>query len=177
MPRTDSAADLPSPVPRSLKPQMSDGLYALIGVVVGVLGAGGREWFGAWVGDRRSARVAARLVFEELATNAGTVNRLLEQGAWPGEQLAPGMRIKRSAWDTHKATLARPRRGEPWARVAAAYVALDGVAEALERAPAGESLNSEARRGAENVRTVVAQALNAIGPLTGLPREPPASPR
>jgi hypothetical protein len=98
---------------------MTEAIFGLLGVVVGSAITWGIELWRARRNDANEARVAARLVADELQSisNARTVDE-------PQFRRQRDLALQQDAWVTHRAILARELTDSDWRRVREAYDAL-----------------------------------------------------
>lgn len=125
---------------------MSEAIFGLLGVVIGSAITWGIEIWRARRTDSDQARVAARLVADEL--------RSIDNARTAGEPELTRLRelaLAQDAWITHRAILARELSNEGWKAIRDAYDALASP----QSSPEGE----------ESVRTRCAGAMNALESL------------
>jgi hypothetical protein len=98
---------------------MTEAIFGLLGVVIGSAITWGIELWRARRTDADQARVAARLVADELRSisNARTVDE-------PQFRRERELALQQDAWVTHRVTLARELTDDDWRRVREAYDAL-----------------------------------------------------
>jgi hypothetical protein len=125
---------------------MAQAIFGLIGVVIGSAITWGIELWRARRRDTDEARVAARLVIDELRSidNARTVNE-------PEFRKQRELALRQDAWLSHRAVLARELSNNRWQAVRKAYDALASP----QRSTAGE----------RHVDERYADAMGALEPL------------
>jgi hypothetical protein len=131
---------------------VSEGVYALFGVIVGALSTGAVQFALDARARRRAARVSARLLLNSLEQYDHATRRVLHYGTWPSHpqwfELLNGLS---SPWQEHQHVLAEIRSFAAWVDVANAFI------EARERVVfsgpvgAGEPLDESDREGLEEL--------------------------
>ncbi|HEV2790416.1 MAG TPA: hypothetical protein VGV69_03860 [Solirubrobacterales bacterium] len=126
---------------------MTEAIFGLLGVLVGSGITWGMELWRARRGDSDQARVAARLVIDELQSidNARTVNE-------PEPRRQKELALQQDAWHSHRAVLARELSYDGWRQVRLAYDALSSP----QRSSAGERYVDEQYEKAMQVLKPVA---------------------
>jgi hypothetical protein len=139
---------------------MSDGAYALIGVVIGAFATGGVQATFELRRERQAVRVAARLICEELARNMAIVGMVLEDEVWlPAGH--PKAVIRQTAWEENKATLAKRKGSRPWAEVSLAYTDLTSFGGALEH-KAGRPIDAQDGEHLADSLEVIQSAIDGL---------------
>jgi len=98
---------------------MTEAIFGLLGVLIGSGITWGMELWRARRGESDQARVAARLVIDELRSiaNVRTANE-------PEFKRQKELALVQDAWHTHRPALARELSYEGWRAIGAAYDAL-----------------------------------------------------
>ena len=144
---------------------MSEGVYALIGVVVGALSTGGVQFALDARTRRRAARVSARLLLNSLEQYDHITRRLLEYGTWPDHpqwfELVNRLSLP---WQEHQHVLAEVRSFAAWVDVANAFIEAGDRVVFSAPVSAGDPVGAGDRESLddllaslERARTVVAQ--------------------
>ncbi len=130
---------------------MNEAIFGLLGVLVGSAITWGIEIWRARRGDTDQARVAARLVADEL-DSINTVRQGLDQME-PQFRTERDLAMAQDAWIAHRTILAREMDDDGWLAIRRAYDAL-----AMPYNPADEP-------GEDFVTQKYKDALAALGPL------------
>jgi hypothetical protein len=134
---------------------VTEAIFGLIGVVVGGLISGGLSLILEWRKERVAARVAARLVREDLLPVSLSMEDVFGGRAWSQH---PGERSRKQSWVEHRSRLATVMEYEDYAAVVQAQIAADRfdawVASRADRSGLGEddrdrlrSWNAEVGKG------------------------------
>ncbi len=134
---------------------MTEAIFGLIGVVVGGLISGGLSLILEWRKERVAARVAARLVREDLLPVSLMIEDVFGGRAW---LQPPEPRSRERSWVEHRSRLATVMEYEDYAAVVQAQIAADRfdawIASRADRSELSEddrnqlrSWNAEVGRG------------------------------
>jgi hypothetical protein len=127
--------------------RMAEAYFGLAGVLIGSAITWGMELWRARRGDSDQARVAARLVIDELRSIAN-----LRTAEEPEFKRQRDLALKQEAWHSQRPVLARELSYEGWRAVGAAYDSLSSP----QRSSAGEHLVDERYEEAMQVLEPVA---------------------
>jgi hypothetical protein len=94
---------------------MSNGVYALLGVLLGGVITAGVTWWQGWRAARAEWLVATRLISDEIRQVMRDLKFLIENGKPPGYMLTGGgdTFLSTAAWDEHRAVIARGLENNP----------------------------------------------------------------
>jgi hypothetical protein len=101
---------------------MTGAIFGLIGVVVGGLISGGLSLILEWRKERVAARVAARLIREDLLPVSLGIEDVFGGRAWLRD---PDRRSREQSWVEHRSRLATVMKYEDYAAVVQAQIAAD----------------------------------------------------
>jgi hypothetical protein len=102
---------------------MSQGVFALIGVVLGGLLSTATTVFLAARARRRAERVALRLARTELALSLAAAQTHLKDGDVPNRVTVEAF-FPTQAWDAHQPVLADSLSSEDWKAISTAYLSI-----------------------------------------------------
>lgn len=126
---------------------MTEAIFGLLGVLIGSGITWGIELWRARRGESDQARVAARLVIDELRSIAN-----IRTADEPEFKRQKELALRQDAWHTHQPVLARELSYDGWRAVGAAYDALASP----QRSSAGERYVDEGYEAAMQVLEPIA---------------------
>jgi hypothetical protein len=135
---------------------VNEGLYALLGVVVGAVAPGLPTWMLARRAEKRERRVASRLVREEIV-NAGPMLESAMKNGWFVEFALP-----LEGWKQHAATLASELPETTWDKVAQAMGTLQKANLMLMSMAENSGGHISAKRIPQDGKDVVAAAISEL---------------
>jgi len=143
---------------------MIEAILALVGVVVGgTLTSGTTMWI-EHMRERRDARVAARLVFEELLTSVTVLRHVLNSQA--ARALSTGLPME--VWHEHRAVLARTLSGQEWTHMLLVYSQLEYFGYVETSPDDHRPIDDELREDVVHALRRLAKALEDLGRRAGL---------
>jgi hypothetical protein len=148
---------------------MNDGLYALLGVLVGAASTGTVQVLLDARARRRGARVSARLILNALEQYDGILRQVLDRGSWPSHpKWIEIITALPSPWEEHKHVLAEIRSFAQWVDVSNAFRDAETVLVLPIEVRAGDALSDEDRDDMTAVLAGVEQARRAVVRHSGI---------
>jgi hypothetical protein len=145
---------------------VTEAIFGLVGVVVGGLLTAGVSYVMARRQERADTRGAARLVSSELLRNYAHLAAVVQARRW--HALA---RNRRTRFEEFEAVLSRRLPGADDRAVGSAYLALETVEMAAERANHDEEMSLEEWRTAVRALNDVRSGLDALINHTDMPSQ------
>ena len=138
---------------------MTEAIFGLLGVVVGGLISGGLTLILEWRKERVAARVAARLVREDLLPVSLGIEDVFGGRAWLQD---PDLRSREQSWVEHRSRLATVMKYEDYAAVVQAQIAADRFEAWFVRREDGSSLDESDRNRLRTWNAEVGDGLSRL---------------
>ena len=138
---------------------MTEAIFGLLGVVVGGLISGGLSLILEWRKERVAARVAARLVREDLLPVSLGIEDVFGGRAWIQD---PDRRSREQSWVEHRARLATVMKYEDYAAVVQAQIAADRFEAWFTNSADGSRLDESDRNPLRSWNAAVGGGLSRL---------------